>query len=502
MNKQEREALSSYLKSLPRLADKNRDERVQKALSDDGFWYFIQTYFPHHIDKAEVETSAFRRFIHDNLYKLTKKHKKLSFTAYRGGAKTTTISQLFTFWELVRKHIRYGVIVTATYDLAEDIFFLFKTEFEDNENLIADFKIERPGIWRNDELQLRIDGHDCKITGFGAGGKIRGTKFLSWRPDYLIIDDLEDDEGVESKHQRNKLYRWFNRSIMKLPARKKPYTLIAVGTVLHNDGFMKRLEERRDFESRNFPLVLQFPDDPDDPDSIEGLVLDDPEIDGVEIMEEYRDDKDSFMSEYQGVAIAKEGLTFEDYVLVDRLPKCEIYSIGLDPSMGKKKGDYFGIATLGKKGDKFYASVKGYRLSPTKLIPRIIAQYKRYDKMANATLAVETVAFQEFFKDVLKRDAKKEGVNIAVKELRNTAPKDLRIESIAPLVNDGTIQIDSTNHLLIEELDSHPNAAHDDLLDALEMAYRIFRRGNKVDHKKAAKKVKKRGFEKFKKKYT
>ncbi|WP_281064652.1 hypothetical protein [Abyssogena phaseoliformis symbiont] len=40
---------------------------------------------------------------------------------------------------------------------------------------------------------------------------------------------------------------------------------------------------------------------------------------------------------------------------------------------------------------------------------------------------------------MLKKEAKSIDIPLSVKELRNTAPKVLRIDSIAPLVNDGTI---------------------------------------------------------------
>jgi len=500
MNKQEVAELTLYLQSLPRLADNDKTARVERAKND--FWYFITTYFHHHVEHSEQETSLFRRFIHKNLYDLSKKHKKMLFTAYRGAAKTTTISQLFTLWLLAKKEIRFGVLVSSTDTLAGLIFELYKTELEDNQNFKHDFNISLPGTWREKELVIDIDGHLCKLVGYGAGKKLRGIKFLSYRPDYIVLDDVENDEQVESKAQRDKLEAWFKKAVMKLPSRKKLYRLLVVGTILHNDGLLKRLEKRKDFVSFNFPLVIKFPDNVDDPTSIKGLVLDDPEIDGTEVMSEYFEDKDSFMSEFQNTPISKDGLLFENYTLFDRMPQCDIYWLGLDPAMGKKKGDYFGVAVLGKKGDKFYASVKGYRMSPVKLIGRIIALYARFSKIAPTTIACEVVQFQEFFKDVLKKEALSIGIPLSVKELRNTAPKALRIDSIAPLINDGTILIHSADQLLIEELDTYPSSAHDDLLDALEMAYRIFRRGGNMNYKDVREKLKKRNFGQFKQKYS
>ncbi len=502
MNKTEQAELIAYLQSLPRLADEDREQRVTNTLAD--FWTFIHTYFPHHIDEAEIETSVFRKFCHEELEELSWLHKKMLFTAYRGAAKTTVITRLFSLWQLVRRAFRYEMVICATDGLVEDTFDFFRTELENNQNLIHDFDIEQGSTWRLTELVIKVGDHLCKMEGLGAGVKIRGKNFLSWRPDFIIVDDIENDEQVESKTQRDKLERWFKKAIMKLPARKKRYRLFVVGTVLHNDSLLMRLSKRKDFVFYNFPLVIQFPHDMGDPDNInlDGLILDDPEIDGMEVMEEYFEDKDSFMSEFQNQPISKDGLLFEEYVTFEHMPKCDVYYLGLDPSMGKKKGDYFGVALMGKKDNKFYASVKGYRMSPVKLIPRIIALYAKYQKIAPTTIACETVQFQEFFKDVLKKEALEIGIPLSVKELRNTAPKPLRIDSVAPLINDGTIEIYAKDHLLIEELDTYPSSAHDDLLDALEMAYRLFRVAAHLNLKSIRAKLKKKNFTKFKKKYV
>ncbi len=500
MNKQEVSELSLYLKSLPRLADSNKDERIATALAD--FPAFIKTYFHHHVDFAETETSVFRRWVEDELLAISRDNKKIEIDAYRGAAKTTKITQLFTLWKLARKEIRFGVLISASSTLSGLIFDVYKTELEENQNFKDDFNITMPSVWREQEIVIDVDGHLCKLAGYGAGAKIRGLKFLSWRPDWIILDDIENDENVESKAQRMKLEKWFKKVVLKLPARKKNYCILAVGTILHEEGLLKSLAKREDFLSFSFPLVIKFPDDIDNPDSIAGLVLDDHEIDGCEVMAEYYEDKDSFLSEYQGQPSNREGLLFDGYTLVDVMPKCDVYWIGLDPSMGKKKGDYFGIAVLGKKGDQYIASVKGYRMSPTKLIPRIIALYVRLQKIAPTSIACEVVAFQEFFKDTLKKEAKSIGVELSIHPLRNTAPKDLRIESIAPLVNDGTIQVCATDHLLIEEMDKYTGREHVDLLDALEMAYRIVRRRCTMNYKSIREKLKKRGFGKFKNKYA
>ncbi len=501
MNIKDVEQLRAYLKSLPRLADSNKDARVKKAKKD--FWFFIKTYFPHHIDHSKVETSKFRKFAHKELYNLSKKHNKLLFTAYRGGAKTTVISKLFTLWLLVKGETKHTVIISATDNLVSQIFEFYKLELEDNQNLIHDFNISIPSIWRATELVVSVNKQLSKLVGFGAGKKIRGTAFLSYRPDLIILDDIENDENVESKIQRDKLENWFLKAVLKLPSRITKYRLIVVGTILHHDSLLKRLEKRGDFISFNFPLVIKFPNNPDGKSTV-GMVLDDTRIDKKEVLREYKIDKDSFMSEYQNTPLSQDSLVFQNHQTFINMPKCDIYYMGLDPALGKAKGDYFGIALLGYKTEtkQFYATVKGYRLSPVHLISRIITTYNKYNAIAPTTIAIEIVQFQEFFKDILKERANEIEIKLAVKELKNTAPKELRINSIAPLINDGTIKVHAKDQLLREELDTYPKAAHDDLLDALEMAYRIFRGGNKINYKEVREKLKRRNFARFKTKYN
>ncbi|EAI0220242.1 hypothetical protein E0Z21_08885, partial [Campylobacter jejuni] len=68
-------------------------------------------------------------------------------------------------------------------------------------------------------------------------------------------------------------------------------------------------------------------------------------------------------------------------------------------------------------------------------------------------------------------------------ELKNKVAKELRIDSLAPYINDGTILIDNNSNLLIEEMLTYPKAAHDDLLDASEMAFRIACSAANADYK-------------------
>jgi predicted phage terminase large subunit-like protein len=495
-SKEEIEELRKYLQDLPLLAREGSVDRKEKALK--SFFFFIITYFPHHVDEMTEESSAFRSFIHDNIEPLAVKYKKLFFSAYRGGAKSTTLSRLYPLWKLARGETRFHVTISDTIDVAKSNLEFMKVEIEENKTFAYDFNIKKSYIWTEEQVVIETPVGLVKFKAFGSGKRIRGMNFLGFRPDLIVLDDIENDENVESKKQRDKLYEWFKKAIMKLPNRKKPYILIVVGTILHHDSVLARIGKRKDFFTKSFPLVLSFPRNMDAWEKLYTLdlvearkryenrkefyaydaKLDDSEIDLFDVMMEYFEDIDSFMSELQNTPITTSKLIFGDYITYSEMPRVDAYYIGVDPSLGKsKKSDYFGLGYLAysKSEKKFYSKIKGYKIPAIDMIPKIIDLYVQLKKTGKpVVLAIETVAFQEFYKDTLILFSKSHDIHIPVITYNNTASKELRIEATAPLYRDGTILVHEHDYIFHEELDTYPKSPHDDLLDTAEMAHRAF----------------------------
>jgi len=337
-----------------------------------------------------------------------------------------------------------------------------------------------------------------RIKVYGAGTKIRGGNWLGTRPDLIVCDDIENDENVQSKLQRDKLYSWFNKAIIKLVDRENStYNIILVGTKLHHDSLLSKIYTRDDFISFRFPLVKCFPPNLDELNAknikyidLKDMLLDNSAISKIEIIKEYFYDKDSFMSEYQNEPLSKDGTTFSDYELFEIVPQTKSITLGIDPALGKSKGDYFAITILRYDGFRFYASVKMYKIKATLMIDKIIALYISLSKeQVPIKIAIETVQFQEFFKDILYDKSKSIGLHLPIIPLKNNISKDLRIDSISPLVNNHTILIDKKSLIFIDELDTYPKSSHDDGLDSLEMAYRIAKKPA-FDYKEAYKNLK------------
>lgn len=482
------EDLRSKLKGLYKVTDPLQKSRIKKAKK--SFRDMVSLYFNHHVKLPE--TSKFRNFFYDNSSKLIKENRNMLFKAYRGAAKTTLISRLFVLYEMaVLGKKRNAVIVSATINLSKKTLEFIKTELEENTKFIEDFNIDKGSKWTEDEIVFYADKKAFKISVYGSGTKIRGENWRGFRPDLIICDDLENDENVKTKSQRDKLYDWFEKAIMKLPARDdERYNIVVIGTTLHYDCLLNRLEKRVDFKCFTFPLVLRFPPDLEE-FSLDEFILDDTKLNKNKYALEYRASKGAFLSEYQQIPLSEDELSFSSYQTFDEMPLCEAYYIGIDPSLGKSKGDYFSVCILGFFEGKFYAKVKMKKLKPELMAERIISEAAAILRLNRPLkIAIETVAFQEFFKDYIEKRAAELRIYLPIISLKNTVAKELRIDSLTPPINNGVILIDKSSTTFIDELDTYPKSAHDDGLDSLEFAWRIAKAPN-FDYEKVNSFIKK-----------
>ena len=84
----------------------------------------------------------------------------------------------------------------------------------------------------------------------GAGQQVRGLNWAGFRPELVIIDDLEDKETVRSEEQRAKLKEWFHSDLMKTEDKYgKPAEFIYIDTIKHEDSLLQNLLDSSDWES-------------------------------------------------------------------------------------------------------------------------------------------------------------------------------------------------------------------------------------------------------------
>ena len=70
----------------------------------------------------------------------------------------------------------------------------------------------RRKAWRTGVILTKTD---IKAEAIGSGKKVRGRRHRNWRPDLIVLDDIENDENVNTPEQRRKLKNWFDKAVSK-----------------------------------------------------------------------------------------------------------------------------------------------------------------------------------------------------------------------------------------------------------------------------------------------
>jgi phage terminase large subunit-like protein len=152
---------------------------------------------------------------------------RLVLAAPRGFAKSSIGARIYPLWLGLYRHRKDICIISASESLAIEHLRWIKTEIEGNAQLIEIWGDLRSDKWTENHLILQHkDGTKINIRAKGAGAQIRG-----FRPDCLILDDIETDESVTSEEQRKKLKDWLFKACLNtlLPDGQ----LLIIGTVIH-----------------------------------------------------------------------------------------------------------------------------------------------------------------------------------------------------------------------------------------------------------------------------
>lgn len=181
------------------LAQINR--RKERARSDYNF--FVETYFPHiaRCKCGKFQTNAAN-------YILENKNTRAVFEWARGHAKSTHMGVFIPLWLKIQKEKQFHtmVLVSKSEESATRLLADLQQELAFNELYISDWgKQIKTGNWAEGEFTT-VDG--CFFTAVGRGQSPRGVKNNGRRPDYIVIDDIDDDEMVLNKRRVDKATEW------------------------------------------------------------------------------------------------------------------------------------------------------------------------------------------------------------------------------------------------------------------------------------------------------
>lgn len=216
------------LKVVAKVLLKLKNEQ-RKIVYRHDFKAFTDDMFPDLQDK--LPTPDF----HLEMYTAYQTQKRVAVVCPRGHAKSTT-ARVFILHQVLNGLTDYCVLIGSSQDIAAQNMRWVKEQIEENSHIREVYGyVKGEKKWSDTDF---ITSTGIKLSARGAGQKLRGVNEKG-RPDLIYIDDLEDDDMVESKDMRDKVSRWFRKAV--LPAKSKNGRIIYTGTILNMDSLLKNV---------------------------------------------------------------------------------------------------------------------------------------------------------------------------------------------------------------------------------------------------------------------
>ena len=205
-------------KSLIRETAVQKEQRIRRLQKD--YAAFCEYYFPHFLQLRDKVTGEVIRIVHNapfhNAAALKVKNTpnlKAVFKWPRGHAKSTHMDIFTPLWLMFqpKRLINFMVVVGKSEDSANRLLGDIQAELQYNKRIIADYgKQMSMGDWTEGEFTTKDGVH---FLACGRGQSPRGLRKREARPDYIVIDDLDDDELCRNPRRVREMTDWVKEAL-------------------------------------------------------------------------------------------------------------------------------------------------------------------------------------------------------------------------------------------------------------------------------------------------
>lgn len=441
--------------------------RIERAKKDYAF--FVKTYFPH------IARTACGKFQLDAAsYILKNPNTRAVFEWARGHAKSTHMGVFIPLWLKIQDNRQFNtmVLVGKSEDSADRLLADLQSELEYNDLYIHDFGQQmKAGNWAEGEFTT-VDG--CYFTALGRGQSPRGIKNKGHRPDYIVIDDIDDDEMVRNEQRVSKTTEWVLSALFgTMEAGRGRFIL--VGNRIAKKSILANIAARPGVHH----TVVNILDRKGRPTWSENYTPD--EVNEMRGMMGERNFQKEYMNNpmTEGAVFKSKDIRYGKMLPLKDYRQLICYT---DPSFkNSATADYKATALVGKTPDGHFHVLKVFAAQTS--VSEMIAWH--YDIMDYVAGRVPVMYYMEanFMQDLMLDEFAKVGNAIGhhvpiLGDKRSKGDKFARIESMQPLFERGLVVLnekerESPGMKVLEEqllLFERGGRAHDDAPDALESA--------------------------------
>jgi predicted phage terminase large subunit-like protein len=460
-------------------------KRIKRAAQDPMF--FCRTYLPHYFKQAPAP-------FHYELVELMEKKPVACPSELQGNeqqrinpaavvtpvvvaaprefAKTTLCSFGYVLHQICFRKRHFIVIGSDTEDLASDLTGYIYLELLYNDRIRQDFGVL---VKSNKAVDDFVTESDIRIKARGRGQRLRGLKHQQWRPDLVILDDLENDINVRNPKIVEDILDWVKSAVY--PAVDASGSLFIIGTILRQRSALHQMLSSTEEPYRHFVRRIYRAITPEDTSLWEAKHPLDRLLRQKQLMGTV-----AFNREKMNEPGQEKGLFQQQWVHFyhpDSLKDRNLIVAGFfDPSIENgASADYKAVVTVGWDKNEMVFYVLDAFIQKTSLEMTLNTIFNRHQEFDYRLFGVEDNLFQRLLLNEFDRLAKERQQILPVRGVTNRIAKETRIATLSPLLERGKIRFirgQSDQNLLIEQMLYFPsNSINDDGPDALEGAIRM-----------------------------
>ena len=444
-----------------------QQKRVKKAQRDYDF--FVRTYFP---DIARTPCARFH--IDAAKYILRNNRARAVFEWARGHAKSTQLGVFIPLWLMIqdKKQFHTLVYVSKSEDAAKQLLADLQQQLEFNDLFQRDFGDKvKAGAWAEGKFET-TDG--CFFRALGRGQSPRGLKSNGHRPDYIIIDDLDDDEMCRNPRRVQETTQWVLTALFASMEAGRGRFIMVGNRIAQNSVLANIIERPGVYHTR-----VNILDNKGLPSWKENYTPEE-----VQEMREQMGER-NFQQEYMNNPVS-EGTVFrrEDIHYGKMLPLRQYTALVCytDPSFkNSATADYKATILVGLTKDGYFHVIKAFA-DQTSVTEMVAWHYQVMDYVAGQAPVryfIEANFMQDLMLDEFHKTGNALGKHIPlIGDKRQKGDKFARVEAMQPLFARGLVILNENEkdtqgmRVLVEQLlmFERGSRAHDDAPDALESA--------------------------------
>lgn len=444
-----------------------RNRRIERARRD--YQFFCATYFPHiaRCKCGRFQTDA-ARYIRQN------RNTRAVFEWARGHAKSTHMGVLIPLWLKIQTERQFStmVLVSKSEESATRLLADLQAELQYNDAYIRDFGSQmKQGSWAEGEFTT-LD--DCYFTALGRGQSPRGLKNKGNRPDYIVIDDIDDDELCRNEQRVHNATEWCLSALFgTMEAGRGRFIL--VGNRISKQSVLAGIAQRPGV----YHTVVNILDRNGNPTWRENYTADE-----VAEMRQMMGER-NFQKEYMNNPTTEGAVFRQSQIHFGKILPLKEYRTLIcytDPSFkNSATADYKATMLVGKTPDGHFHLIKAYA-DQTSVSAMIEWHYQIMDYVGGRVPVLyfmESNFMQDLMLDEFTKVGNSLGYHVPIRgDSRRKGDKFARIEAMQPLFERGLVIFNEAERdapgmtVLVDQLlmFERGSRAHDDAPDALESA--------------------------------